>query len=500
MSQDIKSYGIHWFRRDLRVAGNPALQENWKKNNGRVLGLFCFDKKFLSRDDFSINRFQFFIETLKSLKQELLDAGSDLLFLDQGPFESFENLFEQLKTQNIRRPSLFTWNKDYEPFAIKRDQSIKELLDTWDISQFSCNDHLLIEPELVTKKGSDDEYYQVFTPFSKQWLNIFKTEPIQRRIKQQEQTFAYLEALKNNKAKKVFSLTWSDLAKKNLTLNDSLDTYDQSNKKKTTVPIPRAGSLYAYECLENFSNKLNTYKDNRDIPSIDGTSQFSFFLKNGSLTIAQIIAYFKLKVFDSKNKNQKDTFFNELIWREFYYHILYHHPHVEKEAFKPEYNQIQWGNNEKWFEAWKNGETGFPMIDAAMLQLKTTGWMHNRCRMIVASFLCKDLLIDWRWGEQYFMETLLDGDLAPNNGGWQWSASTGCDAQPYFRIFNPWSQSKKFDPDGKYIKQFLPQLKALNAKLLHDENKISAHYIKPIVSHKNQREKALKLYKAVSNA
>ncbi|MCI5073055.1 DNA photolyase family protein [bacterium] len=500
MSKTTQNYGIHWFRRDLRVAGNPALQENWKKNDGRVVGLFCFDKKFLSRDDFSVNRFQFFIESLKALKDELQQAGSDLLFLDEGPHTSFEKLFCQFKDRNIHLPTLFTWNKDYEPFAIERDQSIIKLLDDWDISQFSCNDHLLIEPHEVTKKGTDDEYYQVFTPFSRQWLNVFNNDCIQQRIKNQDKTFDYLDALKNNKAKKIFCLSWQDLTYNKLKLNDSLSDYDESNKKKINVEIPEAGSLAAYACLETFAEKINRYKDHRDIPSIDGTSQFSFFLKNGSLNIAQIIAYLKLKAFDPKNKSQKDAFFNELIWREFYYHILYHHPRVEKEAFKPEYNQLNWDNNEKWFEAWKNGETGFPIVDAAMKQLNTTGWMHNRCRMIVASFLCKDLLIDWRWGEQYFMEKLLDGDLAPNNGGWQWSASTGCDAQPYFRIFNPWSQSKKFDADGHYIKQYLPQLEQLDAKLLHNENKIAEQYIKPIVDHKTQREKALKLYKEISNA
>jgi deoxyribodipyrimidine photo-lyase len=245
---------------------------------------------------------------------------------------------------------------------------------------------------------------------------------------------------------------------------------------------------------------LVDYKDRRDYPSVDATSRLSIYFKNGSITPAMVLAETGLEHSEFKNKDGPTHFVKEIAWREFYYHVLHHRPEVEHSAFLERYRDLPWENREDWFEAWKQGLTGFPIVDAGMRQLLTTGWMHNRMRMIVASFLTKDLLIDWKWGERWFMEQLLDGDLAPNNGGWQWAASTGCDPQPYFRIFNPKLQSEKFDADGDYIREFVPELREVNLRAIHEPH---AHgyvgsYPAPIVEHALQRDKALALYRIES--
>ncbi len=489
-----QTYGIHWFRRDLRVAGNLALQENWKQNDGRVVGVFCFDKVFLSRSDFSVNRFQFFINTLAELKKELRELGSDLLFMDIGPQQAFPKLLKQLEKERSGLPKVISWGVDYEPFAVKRDQEMQKVFPSLGVSCLSMRDHLLIEPHELAKKNDPEGHYQVYSPFARQWLEIFRGEEVQRRVKAQNAGLKYLQKRAKGQTEKIFKLNWKNLLTNLEEYDSNLKKYQEENGKKTTVEIPATGSLVAYEAMQDFKKRIDTYKEKRDFPSINGTSKFSLFLKNGSLTVPQIIAFFELEPY-KKKKTNRDSFFSELIWREFYYHILKHNPRVETEAFLPQYQGLQWQNDKKFFQAWKDGKTGFPIVDAGMRQLKTTGWMHNRVRMIVASFLTKDLLIDWQWGEKYFMEQLLDGDLAPNNGGWQWAASTGCDPQPYFRIFNPWLQSKKFDPDGVYIKTFVPELKDLDPKDLHQEIYNHPTYPKPIVDHSEQRDKALELYK-----
>ncbi len=485
----IEDYGIHWFRRDLRVAGNPALQRNWKENSGKVLGVFCFDKAFLARPDFSVNRFQLFINTLIGLKKELRDIGSDLLFLDVGPEKAFKDLFNNLSKSNSL-PSLFTCNRDYEPFSRVRDKSISELMKSYGVKVQTCRDHLVIEPHEVFR-GDVSQGYKVFTPFSRKWLEAFKKEDVQQRIKIQEKGFDYL-ALPTKSAKKLFKMTWNDLGIDNV---ENLEKYSRENSKKVDVPIPECGLRAALKTLDQFKNKISNYKNKRDIPSVPGTSKMSMFLKNGSITTSQIIHYLGLDYYEKKDDSGRATYFKEIIWREFYYHVLYRWPEVEKTAFQSKYKNLKWDNKKHWFEKWKEGQTGFPIVDAGMRELKQTGWMHNRVRMIVASFLTKDLLIDWKWGEKYFMEVLLDGDLAPNNGGWQWAASTGCDAQPYFRIFNPWSQSKRFDPDGEYIKKYVPELSTLEAKKLHIPILDHPDYPAPIVDHAIQRQLALKMYK-----
>lgn len=489
----MKEYGIHWFRRDLRVAANPALRWNQKRHQGNVLGIFCFDHSFLSREDFSHNRFQFFLNSLKELRSELRQLGSDLLVMDIGPQRSFVRLFSEFRRNDLALPQTLTWCRDYEPFARDRDKEIKELIESHGVSTRTFRDHLVIEPNELTKPDNVSEGYQVYSPFARRWLEIFSTPEMYKRISSQTAGFRYLGDLKTGKVQKVFHARWSTLLDGKMHIEDHLDRFISENSSHVTVPIPQAGSLKAFEALDSFIPRLKNYKDERDFPQRKSTSHLSPFLKNGSLTLAQIISHLGLTPYKKKTSGQ-DTYFSELIWREFYYHILYRHPNVEKEAFHPQYRDIEWPNNTDWFEAWKMGKTGFPIVDAGMRQLKTTGQMHNRVRMIVASFLCKDLLIDWRWGEKHFMKELLDGDLAANNGGWQWAASTGCDPQPYFRIFNPWLQSAKFDKQGEYIKRFIPELRHLSAKDLHQPILDVKDYPQPIVDHKVQREKALAIY------
>ncbi len=501
MTMTQASYGLHWFRRDLRIAGNPALKWNWQRHQGRVLGVFCFDKVFLSRSDFSHARFQFFLQTLAALKQELQACGSDLIFMDVGPDEGFTELFARLSAAGQPLPSSIAWNRDYEPFARQRDQRMQSFFQAKGLEVHTERDHLIIEPHEIIKESQPDSPYQVYSPFQKSWLKVFQKPEVQDRILQQKKGLKHLDAAVKGKLEKIFDLTWSDRLPKSFVQQQTelLQSYHDKNGQRVAIPIPDAGSTAAYHALQSFRPKVDDYGEQRDIPSVAGTSRLSIFFKNGSLTPAQVIAAMQLGPEDTKDTG-RGKFLAELIWREFYYYILSKFPRVENEAFLERYQNLKWQNREDHFEAWKDGRTGFPIVDAGMRELKQTGWMHNRVRMIVASFLTKDLLIDWKWGERYFMETLLDGDLAPNNGGWQWAASTGCDPQPYFRIFNPLLQSQKFDPDGIYIKRFIPEMAQAKGKDVHQPSLLarSKGYPAPIVDHAKQRDRALALYKSAT--
>lgn len=497
-----KPYALHWFRRDLRVAGNEALRHAHTSFAGRVLGFFCFDSAFLARPDFSPDRFAFFLATLEELKRELRELGGDLLVLDVGPDEAFSRLFAALRKERAELPKLVTFNRDYEPFARRRDEKIPALLSAeFGVECRTERDHLVIEPHELSKPGAERETYKVFTPFSRRWADIFETDEVRARISRQKKAFDYLAARSSGKIEPIFALTWKELLGKWPGENDALAIHERRNSKLVRVPIPPAGSLAAFDQLKSFAaRKIERYTAARDVPGVDGTSRLSIYFKNGSLTTSMVMAWLRYEEVDFKDTDGPTVFLKELVWREFYYHILFHHPRVETEAFITSFKNLEWENDEEKFERWKNGETGFPIVDAGMRQLASTGWMHNRMRMIAASFLTKDLLIDWRWGERYFMERLLDGDLAPNNGGWQWAASTGCDPQPYFRIFNPKLQSEKFDPDGDYIRAFVPELKTLKPREIHEPSAASRprSYPEPIVDHREQKSRALKLYSDVS--
>lgn len=481
----MRDIGVHWFRRDLRTTGNSALAENLEQHEGRVLGLFCFDSQFLSRSDFSHSRFAFFLKTLEALKKELSDLGGDLLVVDELPKTAFPRLLNWINGSKNFRVSTVSFNRDYEPFARARDQEISRLLEDLSVAPLTARDHLLIEPaELLKDDGSS---YQVYTPYARRWFEMLKTSEIQARIK-----------AATKKLPREFQIRWSDLSGP-APWDDSLKKFESVNKEKVMIQIPEAGSITAREVLRKFAPKAKAYKADRDEPAKSGTSGLSIFLKNGSLTTAQVIAALKLEKETFGQPSGPNQFLKELVWREFYYSVLFHHPRVEKEAFIEKYKAIKWENDKELFHHWCQGTTGFPIVDAGMRQLNQTGWMHNRVRMIVASFLTKDLLINWQWGENYFMKVLLDGDLAPNNGGWQWAASTGCDPQPYFRIFNPWLQGQKFDPEAAYIKKYIPELKKVSAKDIHkpDGARSVDGYPDPVVDHKTQTQKAIRLYKSI---
>jgi len=498
-------YAVHWFRRDLRTTGNPALQHAWKEHHGRVVGFFCFDSKFLARPDFSPDRFGLFLATLAALRDELRALGSDLLVLDVGPREAFPQLFAALQTAGVPLPRTVSFNRDYEPFARARDADVERMLSTdYGLAVHTERDHLLIEPHEITRDGKAGQFYQVFTPFSRRWFDVMHTDEMQRRIAVQKKALSALRGRSSGRGDATpFQLTWQAIFGDRSPLVDQLDAYVARNKALVRVPLPPVGTAAALERLKLFGAEgLADYPERRDLPAVDGTSQMSIYLKNGTITVPQVLA--ALQLADAaldKSKKKPDgptTYVKELAWREFYYHILYHRPDVEGAAFLERYRDLAWENRDDFFEAWKEGRTGYPIVDAGMRQLNETGWMHNRVRMIVASFLTKDLLVDWRWGERYFMERLLDGDLAPNNGGWQWAASTGCDPQPYFRIFNPKLQGEKFDPDGAYVRRWVPELREVPAKFIHapHDRPEARGYVKPIVDHAAQKPKALALYKA----
>ena len=493
------TYCIHWFRRDLRVAGNSALQWAWRAHAGRVLGFFCFDGAFLSRPDFSVNRFAFFLDTLVKLRSELRELGADLLVLDTGPRVAFERVFQAVKVGGKPLPRHVSYNRDYEPFARERDTALQNFFEKeCGIAVHTERDHLLIEPHEISKGKEAGAFYQVYSPFARQWLERLATPDIQERIAVQQQGIEYLErSVSGSGNLPQFRLCWEDVLGNEILASDKLDEYRQTNRAKVTIPIPEAGSRAALQRLKKFAaSGLSSYTENRDIPSIEGTSQISMYLKNGSLTPAQVMYVLGLGNIDGKSKDSRTSFLKELVWREFYYHILYWCPRVENGSFVEKYNNILWDDNEDLLRAWQKGRTGYPIVDAGMRQLSQTGWMHNRVRMIVASFLTKDLHISWRWGERHFMRCLLDGDLACNNGGWQWAASTGCDPQPYFRVFNPTLQGKKFDPQGVYVKTFMPELSHVPEKYIHEphtwQDKID--YPKPVVDHGAEKARALRMY------
>jgi deoxyribodipyrimidine photo-lyase len=423
---------LFWFRRDLRLDDNAGLYEALKQNMN-VLPIFVFDSEILNKlDDKQDARVHFIHHQLTVLQQQLNALGSSILVKLGKPKEIFESLAQQYIIKAV-----YT-NHDYEPYAIKRDHEIAELLRSKGISFHSSKDQVIFEKDEVTK--DDLKPYTVFTPYMKKWkskltVNHLMPHPTKNYYNNFFQTTA------------ISLLTLADIG----FLPSSID-------------FPGSDIIPAV---------IQHYSEQRDIPSIKGTSRLSVHLRFGTVSIRSLVA-------QAQRLNEK--WLNELIWREFYMMILYHFPHVVNRAFKPAYDRIPWSNNETHFKLWCEGKTGYPIVDAGMRELNRTGFMHNRVRMITASFLTKHLLIDWRWGEAYFAKKLLDFELSSNNGGWQWSASSGCDAAPYFRVFNPYEQTKKFDPQLKYIKQWIPEFDELN-------------YIKPIVDHKFARERVLSTYK-----
>ena len=398
-----------------------------------VLPLFIFDTNILyDLEDKHDARISFIHEQLTNINNQLKSKGSSLLVEHGAPAEVWKKLISSHQVKKV-----YT-NHDYEPYATERDQSIAKLLRKHDIEFKTFKDQVLLEKSEVLKDNG--EPYVVFTPYSRQWHKTISDrnyEPVPSAL--------HFNNFAPRKFEEPLSLT--DIG------------FRPAN---TIIPPPDLPDKI-----------LDNYAAQRDIPAANGTSRLGIHLRFGTISIRKVA---------SEARKKSKVYLNELIWREFYQMILWHFPRVVHENFQTKYDKLNWRNNEREFEAWCKGQTGYPIVDAGMRQLNETGFMHNRVRMIVASFLTKHLLIDWRWGEAYFAKKLLDYELASNNGGWQWAAGTGVDAAPYFRVFNPELQTKKFDPKLQYIKQWVPEFQELN-------------YPKPIVEHKEARERAIKTYK-----
>ena len=423
---------IFWFRRDLRLHDNAGLYHALKSGNP-VLPIFIFDKNILDKlEDKKDRRLEFIHNTLSDIQQELVKLGTNLLVKYGKPEEIFPDLLNEFDVSSI-----YT-NHDYETYAKDRDDLVREYAMSEGIDFQTFKDQVIFEKnEVLSGTGTP---YTVFTPYSRKWKEKLND--------------SYL---------------------KSYPTEDHTENYFKTPK----VEMPSLEEMGFQRIGRYFPTKevresiVKNYEEKRNFPAIEGTSRLSVHLRFGTVSIRALAR---------KAKDLSETWLNELIWRDFYFNILHHFPHVgQGHAFRREYEKIEWRNNEQEFQLWCEGKTGYPIVDAGMRELNATGFMHNRVRMITASFLIKHLLIDWRWGEAYFAKKLNDYDLSANNGGWQWAAGSGCDAAPYFRVFNPKLQTEKFDKNLEYIKKWIPELNSFN-------------YPQPIVNHDFARKRVLEVY------
>lgn len=424
---------IMWFRRDLRLDDNAALYYALKSGKP-IVPVFIFDRNILDDlEDKNDRRVAFIHQALNEMQNGLIKSDSSLEVYYGFPLDIFTSIIQKYNVGSV-----FT-NNDYEQYAIDRDETVRKLLYTNKIKFKTYKDHVIFEKDEVLK--DDGKPYSGFTPYSKRWKATVDE--------------FYLRSY-------------------------PVKSYSQNFYKQEPVEIPALKGIGfikdddAFPSKEINNRRIKDYAAQRDFPAINGTSRLSVHLRFGTISIRKLAL---------QAQKSNETFLNELIWRDFYHMICWHMPQVRKGySCKPEYDRIEWRNNEKEFDAWCNGMTGYPIVDAGMRELNATGFMHNRVRMITASFLCKHLLIDWRWGEAYFARKLLDYDFASNNGGWQWCAGSGCDAAPYFRIFSPKAQTEKFDKDLKYIRKWVAELDTFE-------------YPQPIVEHEFARKRCLEAYK-----
>ncbi len=454
-------HNICWLRRDLRLHDHHALSMALK--NGPTTIVFVFDTHILNNlNDESDRRITFIHQSLTEIEKELIKKGSSLIVLYGKPEEEIPKIAEKLKASDVY------CNRDYEPYAKDRDQKVNARLSKLKIGFHQYKDSVFFEgQEILNGSGAP---YKVFTPYKNNWIHQFES---------------------NNKSIPDYKCSLKNLRQFNNPESILEKNWFKIIGFRENSPILPGGTKEAEKRIKQFSGVIADYKEARNFPAVDGTSLISVHIRFGTISVRDLV-----RAAVSKKSEGASTWLSELIWRDFYVMILDQFPHVAKGSFKPEYDKIKWEGSEAHFKKWCEGQTGVPIVDAAMRCLNETGTMHNRLRMIVASYLIKILLVDWKKGEKYFAEKLLDFDLASNNGGWQWSSSSGCDAQPYFRIFNPYTQSEKFDPKGEYIRQWCPELKSLSNKEIHRPEKVPG-YPAPIVNYELNRLKALKMYKAI---
>jgi deoxyribodipyrimidine photo-lyase len=436
---------IFWFRRDLRLHDNAGFYHALRSGS-EVIPIFIFDKCILNHLDKNDARVTFLHDTITDLKKQLNDFGSDLYVYYGEPQNVWNDVI------NDHQPTDVYYNHDFESYAQSRDCKLQSLWKRHSITWHSYKDHVIFEKSEIVK--DDGKPYTVFTPYKRKWL-----AKLMENCKQASDSY-YFKAYP--------SYDYIDKCAKTAVVHPMLTLKDMGFERSNIV-IPSKTVMQSV---------IKQYDEKRNFPSIEGTSKLGIHFRFGTISIREKAANASLL---------NDTYLSELIWRDFYAQILYHFPHVEKQAFRPEYDRIIWRNDEKEFTAWCEGKTGYPIVDAGMRELMHTGHMHNRVRMIVASFLTKHLLIDWRWGEAWFARHLLDFDLASNNGGWQWAAGCGTDAAPYFRIFSPDAQTDKFDKHHIYIKKWVPEYG-------------TAKYPQPLVDHKMARERCLSTYKLALNS
>ena len=428
---------VFWFRRDLRLEDNAGLFFALSENKN-VLPIFIFDPEILESLPKNDARVQFIYNTLTKINNRLLEQKKSIQIFHDSPNKVFHQLSEQFNINTV-----YT-NHDYEPYALERDKTIASFLSSKNIEFKTYKDQVIFEKSEIVK--ADGNPYLVYTPYKNKWKTVFRSQKLNSYPS--ETLIENIYGVNNNQ-----HLSLQELGFKNNIIK-----------------------VLDYEVTPSL---IEGYEDTRNFPAIEnGTSKLGPHLRFGTVSIRKMIE----KAIAQKN----EIFWSELIWREFFMQILWHFPHTQHKAFKPKYDAIIWRNNEQEFELWKQGKTGFPLVDAGMRELNKTGYMHNRVRMLVGSFLCKHLLIDWRWGEAYFAEKLLDYDMSSNIGNWQWVAGTGVDAAPYFRIFNPTTQIQKFDKEHKYINKWVTDLNELT-------------YPQPMIDHKFARERCLETYKAALN-
>jgi deoxyribodipyrimidine photo-lyase len=484
ISLSIKT-SLVWFRRDLRCFDNAALFSALKQSRA-VFCVFIFDKTILNGLPAHDRRVQFIHQSVTELASELEKLGGSLIVLYGNSEQEIPALARKLKVNSV------FCNHDYEPQALNRDETIKNALDKIDCDFLSFKDQVIFEKDEVLSLAGTP--FSVFTPYKNAWLKKYLAEGSDF-FSRPYPVDLYVHHLSAYNERHIPSLVEMGFA--------------------PSRPVPavlQGGASAATALFKDFLKRIHLYEESRNFPAVKGPSYLSVHLRFGTVSIRQLVREAVNCTRIAADMQGAQTWLSELIWRDFYFMILHHHPHVVGRSFKPAYEGIVWESGAKadvLFSAWCEGKTGYPLVDAAMLQLNQTGYMHNRLRMVTACFLIKDLGIDWRWGERYFALHLNDFDLSANNGGWQWAASTGCDAQPYFRIFNPITQSEKFDAEGKFIKRYLPQLTKLDDKKIHAPWKAGAislqqagvvlgeDYPFPIIEHDVARTKTLARYATV---